>query len=200
MSQGIGPSIVSAGLIKDLFRAGEWWRMITGIFVHGGMLHFFFNMSALTALGRQLEILGRRAVLFAVFLFSGLVGSVFSIVFMPDANSVGASGGLLGMIGFLAVLGIKRRKLLPPDYVKSILISTGLIGSMGILGYQLIDNAAHLGGFLTGAALAMLWVPNRPKRLPLQVPDYVNRLGVFAQYAIYAAAAMTVLLIISPIS
>jgi membrane associated rhomboid family serine protease len=151
-------SILRTGLEKEAVRGGEWWRLLTAPLLHGGLMHFIFNLSALIGLGRLFEALCGAHRLVTVFLVSALGGNLLSLYLMPHTASIGASGGLLGFMGFLIVLGVRRKKMLPPEFLKVFWINVGLVVVMGVAAWASIDNAAHLGGFITGAALGTLFV------------------------------------------
>src|SRR5688572_11834242 len=93
-------SIQAAGLVKSAVRDGEVWRLFTCATLHANFLHIWMNGQALIGLGRMIESLTNRAYLAIVFLPSALCGSIFSLLLMPNSTSVGASGGLMGLVGF----------------------------------------------------------------------------------------------------
>ena len=102
-----------------------------------------------------MEFLTDRAHLAIVFLLAVICGGFLSLVFMPEATSIGASGGIMGLIGYMSIYAYRRRAQLPPDFLKNMLINLGFIAAFGLIAYQLIDNFAHLGGFLIGAIYGM---------------------------------------------
>lgn len=139
-----------------LTTSGEWWRMLTAMFLHGGILHIAVNMWALRNLGYTAELFyGRRNFLIIYFL-SGLAGSAGTMIWNPLSVSVGASGAIFGVAGALAAL----------VYFKKLPVERALlrrdIGSIGgviifnlIIGARIpvIDNSAHVGGLLAGTLL-----------------------------------------------
>ncbi|MFT4546612.1 MAG: membrane associated rhomboid family serine protease [Verrucomicrobiales bacterium] len=146
-------TIEAAALTKPL--DGDWWRLLTCGLVHGGLLHIGFNMMAFKSVGEVLERFYGRSVLLITFLLSVLGGSIASVTLMPGKPSVGASGGILGLVGFLLVVGLRHRAVLPPDLAKSIVRSVLFMAALGWLAKDYIDNAAHAGGFLVGCLLAL---------------------------------------------
>lgn len=164
----VGEESISAGaLVKPLVRDGELWRLLTCGLLHGGLLHIGFNGMAFANVGAVLERFYGSAVLLIAFLFSVLGGSIASQILMPDKASLGASGGILGLVGFLLVIGLRFRGALPADFAKSIIRSVLFMAALGFLAKEFIDNAAHAGGFLVGCAVA----------LPLVLGGDVQELG-----------------------
>lgn len=196
---GIDPeSIRIAGLVKPRTWAGEWWRLFTATLLHGGPIHFFFNFTALQSLGRLTENHSHRALLPLVFLVTALGGSVASLLLTPG-TSVGASGGLLGLIGFLAVLGYVRRRVVPAGFGRMMVIDVAMVGIIGLLGAAFIDNAGHAGGLVTGAILGALLIP-RDDRAPgvgWMPATVVRAAGVAALAVLTLGAVATALLLVS---
>ncbi|HKG90399.1 MAG TPA: rhomboid family intramembrane serine protease [Gemmatimonadaceae bacterium] len=155
---GLDHSMDAAGLIKSMVRLGQPWRLLTGPMLHHDPLHFMMNFGALIAFGRMTEVHAGRPYVPLVFIVSALGGSVTSTLLTSNA-SVGASGGLMGFVGFLAVLAWRRRPFLPPGFLRTVMFDLAGVVIIGVIGYAFIDNAAHLGGFLTGAGLGALLVP-----------------------------------------
>ncbi len=163
--QVIGGDIFAFYGAKDnaAIAAGEYWRLITPIFLHGSLLHFFFNMYALYQLGREVEaFMGPRRYLL-LFFYAGLAGTVFSLLFTPN-RSVGASGAIFGLIGAQGVFLYRHRQLFGErgrrglQQVIMIAVINLLIGLQGN-----IDNWAHLGGLLGG--LGFTWAAGPAWRL-----------------------------------
>ncbi len=153
-------------LAKDnqAIRDGQLWRLLTVGLVHGSPLHLAMNMMVLNDIGRLVESLyGARRFLVLQWA-SVLGGSLVSFANNPNP-SVGISGGLFGLVGAMLALGLRHRKRLTPP-VKRILIRAPievivLNVALG-LALPIIDNSAHLGGLVTGFALAFVISP-RPE-------------------------------------
>ena len=135
---------------------GEWWRLLTATFVHYGVLHVFSNMWCLWYLGA----LGERmfgSLRFAIlYLVSGLGGSVVSLLWAPHAVAAGASGAVFGVAGAIGAFVYLRRVHLPERDARNILTIMGIFIFVSLsLGFAVegIDNAGHVGGLITGAAL-----------------------------------------------
>ncbi|HEU4453110.1 MAG TPA: rhomboid family intramembrane serine protease [Longimicrobium sp.] len=184
-----GSSIESAGLVKDAARGGEWWRMLTTAMLHGGVWHLLMNLSAAGSLGVTVERYSHRAYVPLVFLLATLAASTASLLLVPDRNSVGASGGLMGLMGFLVIIGWRRRGLMPKGFTKSMAVDVGLMVMIGIVGYRFIDNAAHAGGLLAGMILGLLWVP-RGGEEAFWTPGALVRAAGTAAMAILLATAV----------
>jgi len=149
---------------------GEWWRLIASGLQHVGVEHLLVNVVWLYWVGRILECLYGNVAFLAVFLLSVLGGSVASLVVHPDVTSLGASGGLFGAFGAL-LLFLKWNEGVVPRRVAYNLTSVSLLLVVLTLvqgGFTPgIDNAAHVGGFVTGivaGACLMRSLPPQPGR------------------------------------
>jgi len=192
-------SVLIAGFVKQLFQHGQYWRILTGAALHGGFAHLFFNCYALYVLGKLIETLSNRAHLAIVFLFSAICGGILSLVFVPQ-SSVGASGGIIGFLGYLTIYGYKRRKLLPEGFLKNMLFNIGFIAVMGIsinyLGRDsenvpMVDNFGHLGGLLFGALYGLIQIPGNLYKDPRETGSAARifgaaSLGIFILTAIFS--------------
>jgi membrane associated rhomboid family serine protease len=156
VSGGVGHSIEAAGLVKAEVRGGAWWRLLTAPLLHAGFLHLWFNFAALAAFGRFVEAHTRRVHVLVIFVCSALAGSVASLLLLPAATSVGASGGVLGLLGFLLALSYRGTSPLPAGARRTLWGVILLNAAIGMVGFQFIDNAAHAGGFVAGALLGLV--------------------------------------------
>lgn len=184
-------SIFLAGFDKQLFLDGQYWRILTGTTLHGGLIHLAFNSYALYILGRLIEILSNRVHLAIVFLLSAIGGGILSLIFLPEGNSVGASGGIIGFLGYLTVYGFKRRKLLSNDFLKSMLFNVAFIAFIGIFVLPNVDNFGHLGGFLTGAIYGVFQISGDVYKDPRKVgaaTEFVGlaALGIFITVSVFS--------------
>jgi membrane associated rhomboid family serine protease len=197
MSAGLDESREIAGLEKPGFwQKGEYWRILTSATLHGGILHIFFNGQALLGFGGLIEYLSNRAHLLIVFVLAIVGGGLCSLVFMPEGNSIGASGGIMGLIGYLAIYGYRRKRQLPPDFLKSMLINVGFIAAFGLIAYQIIDNFAHLGGFLAGAVYGFALIPRDLRKNPREVGAVVELLGYAALIIFVLSCLFSILLLL----
>ncbi len=150
--------ITQAGLMKDRYAHGEWWRLFTAPLLHGNVVHFLMNASALAYLGKRLEVFARWPHLTMVFLFSACAGGVASARFVA-APTVGASGGLMGWLGFLLVFETLHKSLVPLSARRRLAAGVFLTALIGLVGYRYVDNAAHAGGLLAGMLYAVVVFP-----------------------------------------
>lgn len=185
-----GDSAPVAGLVKDAYLRGEWWRLLTAPFLHDNIVHFLMNMAALAYLGKRLEVFARWPHLALVFLFAAVVGGEASASFI-SATSVGASGGLMGWLGFLIVFETLHGRLVPRPARRRLVAGVLLTALIGLLGYRFIDNAAHLGGLLAGMTYAAIVFPKSAssKRPGSTLTDRVA--GSAAMAVLVAAAVLT---------
>ncbi len=133
--------------------AGQWWRMIASVFLHGGVLHIAFNMWALFNLGILAEILYGRRNYVILYLLCGLGGSALSIIWHPNQLGVGASGAIFGIAGALLPALKFQRNPRVAAALRGSFSSIGLFVIYNLLfgaAVPFIDNAAHLGGLITG--------------------------------------------------
>ena len=194
---GLQESVEIAGFVKtDFIEKGEWWRILTGGALHGGFLHLYFNSQAFYGFGSLIEFLSNRAHIAIVFLLSVIGGGLLSLVFMPENASVGASGGIMGLIGYLAIYGYRRKRQLPPDFLKTMLINIGFITAFGIVAYQIVDNFAHLGGLLVGAIYALVQVPRDLHENPRTSNIITQIFGLIALGIFIATSIFSILLLL----
>jgi membrane associated rhomboid family serine protease len=150
---------------------GQWWRLLTSTFLHGGAMHLVSNMIGLVFVGTLVEpVLGKRKFA-VVYLLAGIIASLNSAWQHVATVSVGASGAIFGLYGvFLALL---LAKVFPKDFRRQFLrMSIIFIGynlAMGFTGN--IDNAAHAGGLLTGLAAGFILAPGIKKSRKALMPE-----------------------------
>lgn len=150
----------AGGNATSAVQAGESWRLLTAMFLHGGAVHLALNMYALWGAGRLLTRWGGNRGFLLVYLASGLAGGALSLHFAAQLHvSVGASGAVFGVAGAVSAILLRSGGRYP------IAQRSQLITSMAIfIGYSLfygftnsgIDNAAHLGGLVAGVLLGLL--------------------------------------------
>lgn len=199
-------SVLLAGFVKQFFAEGQYWRILTGAALHGGLLHLAFNSYALYVLGKLIETLSNRAHLAIVFLVSAICGGILSLIFLPNDPSIGASGGVIGFLGYLTVYGFKRRKLLPDSFLKNMLFNIAFIAFFGIIinmnpseNAPQIDNYGHLGGLLAGALYGLVQIPSDLYKDPREASSPVRFLGVIALGIFLLTAVFSALILLGVI-
>lgn len=138
---------------------GQWYRLLTSVFLHWSILHIGFNMLVLIMLGPTLEKVLGHVRFTVLYLLAGLGGAVASYCFSPLATaSVGASGAIFGLMGALIVAGRRIRA-----DVTQVIILLAINLAIGFLPGGSIDWRAHIGGLITGAvvAAAFAYAPKR---------------------------------------
>ena len=129
--------------------AGQWWRLITAGFLHGGLFHILMNSWVLFDLGAQVEEVFGSSRLVVIYLVSSVFGFVASSFWSP-ALSIGASAGLFGLIGAMIALGTRYRSGVG-SAIRGLYIRWAVYGILfGLLPFFAIDNAAHIGGLVAG--------------------------------------------------
>ena len=164
----------------------QWWRFIAPMFIHINLIHLLVNMYSLMMVGPFVEKLYGSAKFTVFWVVTGIFGLLASYLTVrpqlatnafarfifksDDLPSAGASGALFGLVGVLFVFGIKFRRELPEGFKRA--FGTGMLPIIflnlfiGFIGRGFIDNAAHLGGLLSGAALALAVDYRRPGARP----------------------------------
>jgi rhomboid protease GluP len=188
----------------------EYWRFVTPVFIHINLIHLLVNMYSLWAVGPYVEKLYGSAKFVVFWVLTGVAGVVASyLTVRPDLHvssvgrflfkatdmpSAGASGALFGLVGVLFVFGIKFRRELPDGFKRA--FGTGLLPMIminlfiGYMGRGFIDNAAHLGGFVAGAACALVVGYKRPGAQGSAVPVIWHALQVCALLLVAASFLM----------
>ncbi|MGJ8633970.1 MAG: rhomboid family intramembrane serine protease [Luteolibacter sp.] len=184
-------SIQSAGLVKDAYLGGEKWRLLTAPMLHGHVLHFAMNALGLLYLGKRVEVFARWPHVPMVFVFSAIVGGEATARLM-DATSVGASGGLMGWLGFLLVFETLHGKLVPRSAKRRLMGGVVMTALIGLVGYRFIDNAAHFGGLLAGMAYALVVFPKSSSVLRPRIMALDRIVGVLSLGGICFAAFLAI--------
>lgn len=153
---------------------GEYWRLLASVFMHGSIIHLFVNMYSLKNIGSEIEYTFGKYKFLAIFLFTGVVGSFLSYyasivtisngIISPLLNphiSVGASGAVFGLLGYLLVKKLNERKLMMEGKYLNVDMNSLLVVIILNLGIGFIspgiDNNAHVGGFISGIVLGLIF-------------------------------------------
>ena len=176
--------------------AGQYWRLLTPIVLHGSLTHLLFNSWALYALGTEAERIFGTLRFTAIYLIAGLAGSVASYVFNPLAPSVGASGAIFGLFGALAAFSYAARSLIGWEASKMQLgqMATLVVINLafGFLPGTNIDNSAHIGGLVAGGIAGLALAP----RYAVDRRAYVPALQRADSPAVGWGVALGVLLVV----
>lgn len=143
--------------MREAVLGGETFRLLSAVFLHIGAAHLFSNLMGLYALGQTVERLYGRSRTLLIFLSSGMMGCIFSLL-LHDGQAAGASGALFGYMGLMAVFPLGAGRVLPKEVLKRIAWSI-----VPWLAFNLvltftssrIDVGGHLGGLLCGAVLGL---------------------------------------------
>lgn len=135
-------------------RAGQYYRLFTGMFVHGGLAHLLLNCYSLYVVGSQMESFLGKIKFLIIYLVSGLSGALLSITFSGNVASIGASGAIFGLLGSMLYFGYYYRVYLGNVIRSQILpiIALNLLIGFTVAG---IDNAAHIGGLIGGTLITI---------------------------------------------
>ncbi|MGB8954463.1 MAG: rhomboid family intramembrane serine protease [Tumebacillaceae bacterium] len=153
-------------LIPEAVQTGEWWRLITAVFMHYEFTHIAFNMMSLYVFGRFVERIFGMGRFLLIYFLSGLSGSLMAFALHPNP-SLGASGAIFGLFGALLAFGRYDRKTFSMTIGASIY---GLLAVNIIFGFIMprVGYWAHIGGLIGGFLLAMaLGVPKHERKQPL---------------------------------
>jgi len=141
-------------MFTPLIREGEWWRLVTAGFLHGGLLHILMNCWVLFDLGAQVEELYGASRMLVIYFVSNVFGFYVSSLMARPSPSAGASAALCGLIGAMIALGIRDRshmgaaiRAVYVRWIVYILLFSFLPG---------VDMAAHVGGLAGGFVIAYL--------------------------------------------
>src|SRR5215467_8844258 len=166
---------------------GQWWRLFTYMFLHGGAMHIFFNMWCLWDLGRLCESLYGRWTYAAIYLITGISGGLASVGWNPRILSVGASGAIFGLAGALIASFYLGEFSLPKFAIRGTLRSLIIFAVFNLFFGGLfggIDNACHIGGLASGLALGAAIAKTAPQ------PEHASRRVVlFCVAAVFLAGS-----------
>ncbi|SDI32742.1 rhomboid family intramembrane serine protease [Natribacillus halophilus] len=149
---------------NPLIDDGEWWRIITSMFLHIGLLHLFMNSLALLFLGSAVERIFGTWRFVWIYMVAGVVGSTASYAFTEQV-SAGASGAIFGCFGALVYFGISHRRLFFRTIGRSVIVILLINVIFGTV-VPMVDNGAHMGGLVGGfLAAATVGMPDKKYNL-----------------------------------
>ncbi len=162
---------------------GEWWRLVTAMFLHGGMTHLLMNMFSLYIIGRPMELYFSPKSYLSLYFLTGIVGSLVSISVHPETVAIGASGAIFGVFGALSGYFFAYRRELGNNAKAFMKDFALIIGINLIIGFTIpnIDVSAHAGGLISGLIGGFI-VARHPERLWVFV---VGMLLVIVGYYFY---------------
>jgi len=166
----------------------QWYRLITAMFLHGGLIHIGFNMMALMQLGPALEELYGSSRYFFLYIFTGAFGFLVSSIL--GTYSLGASGGLLGLVGAMLAVTTKRGGAYMRELRSRLISSVVFLFVLGFMGMG-IDNKAHLAGLASGFVLGKIFADRQP--MNVREKQIANALGWLAGIAVIASFALMIL-------
>lgn len=162
-SENIKTLIMFGANSRILVQRGQVWRLLTSIFLHIGIAHLIVNMYSLYVIGGELECFLGKTKYLLVYLISGIIGSLLSIV-MHESISAGASGAIFGLLGSLLYFGYNYRLYLG-TILKTQIIPIILFNLLISFMFQGIDAYAHIGGLVGGYLATMaLGVPGKDNK------------------------------------
>jgi len=166
---------------------GDWWRLVTSCFVHGGIIHLAFNMWCLWSLGEMAERLYGRVTFAFVYLLCGIGGSLASVWWHnPPTVSVGASGAIFGIAGAVIAslkLGEFSGSAMTQGTMQSLIVFVGYNVVFGAISGR-SDNACHFGGLIAGLIMGALIAKVAPE------PKLAPRVGVLVLVAAILAGGL----------
>ncbi len=141
---------------RQAILSGEWWRLITAMFLHGSFPHLINNLFGIVLAGLSLERLLKWRKFVLSFLVTGLIAGIVSLLCHADSMAIGASGGIFGMFGVLFSLSIPRHRRLVDQtryafYIAPSVVLTLVLGAVT----PWIDNSAHVGGLVAGLLIGL---------------------------------------------
>jgi rhomboid protease GluP len=170
--------------------AGDWWRPLTAMFIHSGVIHLAFNMWALASFGPVVERIYGSARYVLLYLVAGLAGGLASVAWAPAVHSLGASGAIFGILGALLATWFSTDAAIAREVLRplraSTLIFTAASLVFGLTASGGIDNANHLGGLAAGSFMGLALVR------PIEPPGK-RSLASMGQWACAIVVALTIL-------
>jgi len=148
---------VMGGKVAPLIAAGEYWRLITPIMLHAGLFHLLINAFTQCMFGIQLEREWGAAQIAIIYVCAGIYGNILSVLFAPQALSIGCSGAIFGLFGAqVAYITGMWRQL--GDLQKKMLILSLSLSFIFIFVFSFsvgVDMSAHMGGFVAGMVMGL---------------------------------------------
>jgi membrane associated rhomboid family serine protease len=179
-----------------LIAAGQWWRLVTAMFLHAGLLHIGFNLWCLFDLGPEVESLFSTPKFIVLYLVTGIFGFIVSLFWSPFGISIGASGAILGLIGILIGASFHHGQL-GKEYRSQLWRWVIYIFAFALIPGLSIDNAAHIGGLISGLALGYVIPEGEPETRTGE--NLWNALAVLSVFIIAGSFALMALQLNRPL-
>ena len=173
----------------SIFFEHQWYRLVTAMFLHGGLLHLGFNMMALMQLGPTLEELYGSARYLFLYVFTGIFG--FLVSAFTGHFSLGASGAILGIVGALLAVTSRKGGSYMAELRSRLISSVVLLFAIGFLPRVRIDNTAHFAGLVSGFVLGRIFADREPMNARERNIAYM--LGWIAGLTVIASFAFMIL-------
>jgi rhomboid protease GluP len=154
--------LIRLGAKAPYILLGQYWRLVTAIFLHAGLLHIGLNLWVLIDIGPEVESLFGSAKFMVMYLVTGVLGFLISFWWQPFGISIGASGALMGLIGILIGASFHHGRM-GKEYRSMLWKWVIYILIFGLLPFFAIDNAAHIGGLATGLVLGYFVPQGEPE-------------------------------------
>lgn len=154
-----GSDLIRWGADFGMYTAhGEWWRIFTAMFVHIGVLHLFFNMSAFVYVGPTVERMFGNLGFLVLYLVSGIGGGLLALYLDPMQIHAGASGAIFGVYGALLAMLLRERESIPPEVLAKLkrYVSVFIVYNLANSLQPGISMSAHVGGLITGFLCGLL--------------------------------------------
>lgn len=158
----LGEEIFYFGVsVNGLIAQGEWWRIITAMFLHGGWMHILFNMFSLFLFGPELEQIAGKIRFLAIYFLSGIGGGLATLA-TQDAiyASVGASGAIFGIFGAFGAILVRYRNSLPQ--LRQIILPIIVISVIMTFLQTGVNATSHIGGLATGFVIGLFFFKPKP--------------------------------------
>jgi rhomboid protease GluP len=147
--------------VNGLIAQGEWWRLITAMFLHGGWMHILFNMFSLFLFGPELEKIAGKMRFMAIYFLSGIGGGLATLAVQdPGYASVGASGAIFGIFGAFGAILVRYRNSLPQ--LRQIILPIIVISVIMTFLQTGVNATSHIGGLATGFVIGLFFFKPKP--------------------------------------
>ena len=159
---GVGDDIFYFGVsVNGLILEGEWWRIITSMFLHGGFMHVLLNMFSLFLFGPELEKIAGKTRFLAIYLLSGIGGGLATLLTQHAMYAtVGASGAIFGIFGAYAAILYRYRHSMPQ--LRQVILPIIIISVILTFLQPNVNESSHIGGLATGFVIGMFFFKPKP--------------------------------------